>query len=268
MQYITTLGNYHLEDLEKVGHNANDYGTLVRVFAFDEAKRLRRLDIEEKWFQEDIQFASLEHNPIPNHKTAVTDYWEQDPTGVWQKCPQNPWTVFSHDALDQEAIDQAMSLEGSLIFNTTIASLTLRHRQRYTDRSVVDICDADGKDVGRMQRMTNTWMRDRIDLKRTYQFIVLCAGVLPKLERRGPLRDRENWDTEGYMDHLWHKGLLAADPINRHFRMAERDPWLLRLMMVEEDTIKKRVFRRIAVGFVETRCWVYCRPQWSTVVLA
>lgn len=265
VQYTTVLGNYNWA--EDVGHNAEDYGTLVRMFTFDSTKTLRRMGIEERWFQESTPFTELENTPLPNTKTAVAKYWAQSPTEVWQTCPQNPWSVFSQTVFEQPALDCARALDGALVFNTTIASLTLRHRTRYTDRSVLDICDPEGYSVGRMQRMTNEWRAAHMSLSKSHHFIVLCAGVLPKIEKRGPLRDKDLWDTEGYMDHLWKQELLAADPVNRRFKVSERDPWLLRLMMVEEDAFELGVFRRLGIGFVETRCWHVCQPIWRTIVL-
>ena len=267
VQYVTALGNYHIELLEDVGYNASDYGTLIRMFVLDECGKLRKVEVEERWFQEDVPFAQIENAALPNEKTAVAAYWKADPTQVWNACPQNPWTVFSHGLPDQKAVNRAKGLEGALIFKSTIASLSIRHRTRYLDRAVVDICDWQGRSVGRMQRMTNEWMSDHLDFTKKYQFIALCAGVFPPIERRGPYRDKDLWDSEGYMNHLWKQDLLVADPLNRNFDIVDRDPWVLRVMMVEEDEINNGVFRRIAIGFVETRCWVYCQPQWATVVL-
>lgn len=85
-------------------------------------------------------------------------------------------------------------------------------------------------------------MNEKIDLQQDQIFIVLCAGILPKSERR-------NLD-------LMHFGNDQTYPAQY--------PWLLMVMLVQQH---EGTSERLGIGYVEAGLWERAQPVWETVVL-
>lgn len=251
LQYKTALGNFQSE------HDPDAVGALVR-FHSSQSGRLREVRSAERWFGMDMRTVVAGDTVAVNTIKGRAAYWPQDMTKMWQTCPHNPWTSRAHRSIDGSTVTTATRHPGALLFNTTVASLHLRLVAQYLDRAVIDVCDRQLRSVGRLMKMSHGYMQTWIDLNQIYDFIVICAAVLPPFERRGPTKDNDLWDTAVFGDGA----------LDRHFPSRKvLSPWMLRVMMVERDLDNPVIRRRLAVGSIEVRCWQFCEPRWEPIIL-
>ncbi|KAI1099709.1 HET-domain-containing protein [Jackrogersella minutella] len=125
----------------------------------DPEKGLRRLAIKERWIGDEISIEDLSRSEkLPALKGKhFPGEWRTNQH--WRDCPQNPWQTFDRQTLDPNACKIAAMLPGSLVFNTTVASLGVDHLQ-YTDV---------GESVGILSTMVFSWL-EKYTLRSKYSF--------------------------------------------------------------------------------------------------
>ncbi|KAI1381064.1 HET-domain-containing protein [Hypoxylon crocopeplum] len=235
---------WHCDDRDK---HFLKTASLVYFHYQDPDQGLRKLNITEGWIRNEITIEELskqEELPALQGK-HIPGEWRTERD--WKDCPQNPWQTFGRQALDQDACDLAAMFPGSLVFNTTVASLGIEHLQ-YADGvptkhevSNASLRNKDGKDVGIISMVEFNWVEARRSTegnKKLFDFIVL-SGELEKWSIRKNLSFLEQF----------------------------ADMWLLDVMLVERLPCRPFVARRIAVGTVKLCKWKDCEPRWETVVL-
>lgn len=232
---------FHDKDLFQIA-------SLVYYHYQDPSQGLRKLDVQERWMQHEITIEELaKRNELPPLQRKNTpEKWRTDK--YWKECPQNPWETFKHLALSPDACNIAAMLPGSLVFNTTVASLEIDHLH-YTEEGTpkeygvfnAGLRNKQGEGVGTLSQMEFRWVEARRSTegnRKYFDFIVL-SGELEKWGRR-----------------KWQYLLDQCE-----------DTWLLDVMLVERLPCKPFVARRVAVGTVKLRMWKDCEPRWETVVL-
>ncbi|KAL7624540.1 hypothetical protein AAE478_006107 [Parahypoxylon ruwenzoriense] len=213
----------------------------------DPEKGLRKLDVGEGWIQSEItigQLSKLEELPALKGK-HIPGEWRTNRD--WRECPQNPWQTFKRQALDPDACRIAAMFPGSLIFNTTVASLAIDHLptargtlEKY-DRSNASIHNQRGEAVGIVGMVDFNWVEAHRSIegsRKLFDFVVLSGG-LQKYTVRNNCSFWEEFDKI----------------------------WLLYVMLVERLPCKPFVARRVAIGTVTMCKWKECEPRWETVVL-
>ncbi|KAI1204558.1 HET-domain-containing protein [Annulohypoxylon truncatum] len=212
-----------------------------------DSQELRKLDIKEMWIRNEISIEELskrEELPALAGK-HIPGEWRTNRD--WKDCPQNPWQTFDRQDLDQDACKIAAMFPGSLVFNTTVAFLSIDHL-RYADgmSAKYEMSDASlrnkyGEAVGIMRTLENSWIEARRSTngnKKLFDFIVL-SGKLQKSSVRNSYSFFDRWG----------------------------EMWLLDVMLVHRLPCKPFVARRVAVGTVTLCKWKDCDPKWETVVL-
>lgn len=225
------------DDLAKVA-------TVVFYYYQDPEKGLRKLDIGERWIENEVSLAEATSHPQLPSLTGKYMPGDWRTFETWSQCPHSPWQALTITALDPEACAAAKSLPGSLVFNTTAASLRIGHHFEY-DRMNKDaairnaaIFDANGQHVGQVHGLPASWIEEQATGSWTHEFIVLCGALA-------------NWRERKTMAQY----------------LRDFDMWRLHVMLVERLNYKPYVVRRVKVGYVFAHGWKNCNPRWETVVL-
>ncbi|KAL0943056.1 uncharacterized protein CTRU02_200942 [Colletotrichum truncatum] len=232
--------------------------SLVEFYYQDPDKGFRKLEVEQRWMEHETSIAEIAcRTELPltlvQQKARPAD-WRSDL--IWKQSPHNPWEARGHLQLDSQAQSIAALFPGSLVFNTTVASLSIKHfdlPERSPKRGQeaeedsggddvgVEICAENGERVGILNRVSREWIEPREDAngnKRLFDFIVIC-GALESYSIRKWLAFMRQWDKT----------------------------WQLCVMMVERLPCEPFVARRVEVGMIQTSMWKDCNPRWETVVL-
>lgn len=220
--------------------------SLVYFHFQDPDTGFRKLTCEERWVTQEMaiqDFAQLDG--IPDILEGKYKPSSVRTTQTWLECPHNPWQTISREALDPEARRAASGLPGSLVFNTTVASLRLERdtreiyeRQSFRERDV-KVCAHDGDTVGWLNKMSPEWIEKHVGRGKFYDFIVVCGALA-------------NWQA---------RKILAQ-------YVKDFNLWRLHVMLVERvSPAGPYVVRRIDVGIIEAHRWKDCNPRWETVVL-
>ncbi|XXG97884.1 hypothetical protein Hte_004198 [Hypoxylon texense] len=219
--------------------------SLVYFHYQDPSQGLQKLEVQERWIMDVItieELAKREELP-PVIKKHVPGEWRSNRD--WRECPQNPWETFKRRALSSDACNVAAMIPGSLVFNTTVASLEIDYTDEHTPEKYksrdAQLRNRQGEEVGVLHEMEFHWVEARRSTKssrNSFDFIVL-SGELEKWSTRKNLSGYDRW----------------------------ADMWLLDVMLVERLPCKPFVARRVAVGTVKMCKWKDCEPRWETVVL-
>ncbi|KAI1655573.1 HET-domain-containing protein [Daldinia decipiens] len=218
--------------------------SLVFFYYQDPACGLRKLNIQERWIQHEVtieEVANQAELPILTHKALPSD-WRTNRD--WEDCPHNPSQTFARQVLNAEACRFATMFPGSLVFNTTVASLGIDFSKSNIENDHnaqnASICN-EGTIVGHLNMMSFAWINTRRTTpgnRKLFDFIVISGALQPLSTRK------------------WHAFLRQHDHI-----------WQLRVMLVERLACKPFVARRVDVGAISLCDWKQCRPRWETVVL-
>ena len=237
------------------GEDLYDTVSIVTFYLQDSEKGLRKLQTEDRWLRhvasiEDIA-CSTTFPPETMHNTKEQEGHMTLPAAqvtkeIWGECPHNPWETVYHSALDPDALKFAASFPDALVFNTTVASLSVQvlvgNKKRVSpDVEDAALCNHNGEIVGQLNKMGREWIRAQGDAEgndKYFDCIVISGSLIPNRDRR------------------FHK-LLKKD----------RKMWKLDVMLVERLPLKKHVVRRVDVGQVLTYKWKKCCPRWETIVL-
>lgn len=234
-------------------------GTLVQFHYQDPMHGLRSIKEEQVWFFKGVDLETLEDLPTTDEEYPEMRFMpEADISNrEWRNCPHNPWAVPAQ-SLDSDGRDIASRHPGCLVFCTTMALL---HFQKYeaidrawdylfnpSDFIMCDILDGEGCKVGKVSKLHKSWAMQKFRDRRKNAVIVLSAGIMSEPSRYAQT----------------HPILLNLG--ERKEPDANASPWYLHVMVVERDE-PTGVYRRLGIGWVETRLWKQCKPTWTTVVL-
>lgn len=230
---------------------------IVRYYYQDPDGGLRALRTEDRWMDVMITIEELGTSTwLPPIKQAKLTPGEPRTNLRWRACAHNPWKVALHTEHDLDAVELANAFPGSLVFNTTVASLYIESSEitKTTALNVVTqepfLLNAAGEQVGRLSRVSAEWVRARQSgegNKKAFDFVVLCGGLAPYKTRKVL-----HWIRPANPD-------APYDPYDK--------TWRLYLMLVERLPCKPFVARRVHIGWVEMTKWNTCNPRWETVVL-
>ncbi|KAI0436265.1 heterokaryon incompatibility protein-domain-containing protein [Xylaria telfairii] len=232
---------------EILGRDFLHIASLVYFHYQDPDGDLCKLDIEERWVQNVTsirELSELEELP-PLRGKGIPGEWRTNRD--WRECLQNPWTASERQALDVDARIVAALFPGSLVFNTTIASLKIgqpssqvnsKGESKFTNASLVNTND---EHVGILRMMDRGWIDTHCSkdgVQRLFEFAVISGRLQEYYTRK-----TSAWE-ERYSDI-----------------------WQLNVIMVERLPCKPFVARRAGVGTVTMCKWKDCSPRWETVVL-
>ncbi|KAI0539497.1 heterokaryon incompatibility protein-domain-containing protein [Xylaria digitata] len=233
---------------ETLGRDFLHIASLIYFYYQDPDGHFRKLEVEERWVQNIISIQELsgrdELPPLSGSK-GLPGEWRTNKD--WKECPQNPWVIHEHQAIDPDARLVAALFPGSLVFNTTVASLkigessTNADSEGETNTSDAPLVNMNGETVGTIIMMNRGWIETHCSsdgVQKLFEFAVI-SGRLQKYSARKMLAWMERYS----------------------------DIWELNVIMVERLPCKPFVARRIGVGTVMMCKWKDCSPRWETVVL-
>lgn len=212
-----------------------------------ELSTLRKLAVEERFDYHQILIQDFEGFEQVPHLEGKYKPKRKRSTRSWRNCPQSPWDVLARQVLDPDAVTAAANHPGSLVLNTTVASLRLG-KPRDTDQESspkypdIDILTRNGKPVGSLNSIDIEWTSSHQDSAEVFEFMVICGSLADYTSREMMYRYR--WTTREFSDM-----------------------WRLHVMLIERLPLEARVVRRVEVGTISLDNWKTCGPQWETVVL-
>ncbi|KAK8872712.1 hypothetical protein PGQ11_003226 [Apiospora arundinis] len=212
---------------------------IVQYYYQDPEKGLRKLAIEQP------PFSKL-------HKTKARD--SSPERAIWHDCIHNPRRAASRSQLNPDIIALAAAeFPGSLVFNTTVASLRIgsddENKSHGYDLAL--IYNAAGESVGYVGKTGLNWMRAHESSdgnKKILNFIVL-SGIWSDVYFFGMGQSKAS--------------MLAARPGRKNADYH----WDLTVMLVDRLPYKGFVARRVDIGTIPVCLWNECNPRWETVVL-
>jgi len=226
------------EDMVKIA-------SLVIFYFQDSDLGLRKLDVEERWIHHARrieEIGSMSGVPELERQKYTPATWRSNST--WQECPHNPWQTLAHSTLDPDACHAAAAKPGSLMFNTTAASLKLQRDIRNISPETgcsdqdVKICNQNGELVGWLHKMSPGWIEKHADGEETHDIIVICGALA-------------DWRARKTMSQY----------------LKDFDLWNLHVMLIERSPFESCVARRVDVGIVFAHKWKDCNTRWETIVL-
>ncbi|KAI0429969.1 heterokaryon incompatibility protein-domain-containing protein [Xylaria sp. FL1042] len=232
---------------ETLGKDFLHIATIIYFYYQQPDGDLQKLEAEERWIQHEIsiqELSQLEELP-PMRGKGIPGEWRSNRD--WKECPQNPWATYQRQALDPDARIVASMFPGSLVFNTTVASLKITRPPTPTkgkeESNISDAILVNTRDerIGILRMMERGWIETHCSndsVQKLFEFVVI-SGRLQEYQTR--------------------KSLAWEDRFS--------DIWELNVMMVERLPCKSFVARRIGIGRVTMCKWKDCSPRWETVVL-
>jgi hypothetical protein len=153
-------------------------GYLVYFHLMEETGDLCKLPVEVRWFADEIDENNLGLNAdlsdvCPFYRTYCPA--RLDATMRWKMCPHNSWEMRAHQDLDREKVAIARQYLGSLVFNTTVA--TLRLTRKYTATSdegpieVVSILNKENGVAGKLVQMRKSWVEEWLDISTPHKIV-------------------------------------------------------------------------------------------------
>lgn len=228
-------------------------GHLVRLYYADPSMNdgrggVRPVEEVRLWFQRRGLEASDTGEELPSrwadiiYRTSGNRWQSMDgekALELWRTCVHSPWEAAQHAEIkDVGSLTDVPP--GSLIFNTTKATLTVEERapkassyeskeQPQNPNVNLSLADSEGNVVGQVLPLARDEALRILGTGETYGVVVLGACTTTKVGRSG------------------------------------KDPWGLVVLIVREEG---GVSRRVALGAVNPRAWTDLQPSWETVVLA
>ncbi|KAH8688612.1 heterokaryon incompatibility protein-domain-containing protein [Phaeosphaeriaceae sp. PMI808] len=231
-------------------------GTLVRFYYCDPIHGLRHVEADEVWFFQAINLYTLTSLPVIDPLYPEMRFMP-DSEGIeeaWRACPQNPYTVTLHDRGEDATFEKALQHLGSLVFNTTSASISLRlpttSRADFIETPgfiKLEIVNSSDVVIGQMAQLPSLWIEQHLDLNVQHEIIVLAAGIVSESFRYAQTHSTVH--TEGY---------IQAPRSTESF-------WYLHVMLIKRD--ENGIAQRVAIGTVEMGAWRDCAPRWCTIIL-
>jgi hypothetical protein len=231
----------------KVGQDFLNIASLVYFHYQDPGGSLRKLDVEERWVKNVVSIRDLSNQEElpPLSGKGIPGEWRTNKD--WKECPQNPWEAHERQILDPDACIVAALFPGSLIFNTTVASLKIGlssiQDNSKKESNVSDAFLINNKDeqVGMLWMMDCGWIENhcsRDGVQKLFEFAVISGRLIE-----------------------YHARKMSA------FMKRYSDIWCLNVMMVQRLPCEPFVARRVGIGTVTMCKWKDCNPRWETVVL-
>ncbi|CAF3511390.1 unnamed protein product [Fusarium graminearum] len=148
---------------------------------------------------------------------------------LWEECPENPWQALERQQLHPDACQIAANLPGCLVFNTTVTRLDV---DQLLLGDIHDVPD----EFREIMLNSDDRILDLIAVSDTFRSYHETQGQWLRPDER----------------------ITASDDFRR---------WQLLVMLVARDVSQPYVARRLAVGYVNTRCWEGYTTRWETIVL-
>ncbi|KAI8715839.1 HET domain-containing protein [Fusarium sp. LHS14.1] len=230
--------------------------SLVYFHFQDPEEELRRVKAQEWWVEREMPIEDFgSRDDVPTIETISTKYlpahWRTNRT--WKEwCPHNPWQTLLHTTLSPEACRAASNLPGALVFNTTVATLTLdpptagefKQKGGLYIRSFMnglsEKYDEWSDKIGTIYGPFPRGLDSKKLSEKKQDVIVICGALEGAKSRRTGIR----WG------------------IPPGFNM-----WRLHVMLIERDEARPFIARRVGVGYVQAHMWEDFDPRWETVVL-
>jgi len=226
-----------------------DIVSLVRFNIMDRTSGLQAVRCEERWLHEELaleEFRQQETIPRSSYNFNPPHHISHQ---IWSLiCPHNPWTTLEYLALDEKICEKAISFPGALVFNTTMAKLSVRDDG---DNEGPGIFGPTGNLAGRVPGLDRTIYEHGGD--RLFDFVVICGGL-------------ENWRSRRSLYKL-STMMIGNEQATDALRWDMYKSWRLFVLLVERDVDKDYLFRRIHAGYIYAARWKMCQPNWQTVVL-
>lgn len=237
------------------------FGCLVVIYYVDPEQGFTEL-MEEDWWYFDEDYAADEQpcdHVIEPPEDSDYESWPRRPSHNWEQCPHNRASLDDHLDLDGTVFATLEQFSRCLIFNTTIAKVSLEATITVPGGVIktedITIHNDAGLLTGVVSKGTNQPVPQWVDTSKQYEIIVIGAGVLNASIR----------DSILVKDQLASRlpGLWLETPNGE-----KRSPWVLHIMVVKRQQAKGRILERLGIGFVLMELWKECKPEWETVVLA
>ncbi len=235
---------YRMKGRSSIPEGLVSIASLVYFHFQDPQLGLRRLAIQEMWIEYLISIETLANeDQLPGLEAKYVPGVTRS-TITWRECPHSPWTAVAHTTLDPAACSIASTLPGSLVFNTTVASLKIKYNASDNDDKAqsselnVEIGDSKGELVGRLYKINRDWIDAHKGEDKTFEFVVLSGALADFRTRKTMAQFMRNFDM-----------------------------WRLNVMLIERLPFQPFVVCRVDVGYVFAHKWKECDPRWETVVL-
>jgi hypothetical protein len=223
-------------------------GHLVRLYYADPSMNdgqggVRPVEEVRLWFQRRGKEASDTGEELPSRWADIIHYRSKmngdTALELWRTCVHSPWEAAQHAEIKDVGL-LANVPPGSLIFNTTKATLTIEERvskdssheseeQSQNPSMNFSLIDSKGNVVGQVLPLARDEALRTFHSSEMYGVVVLGACITTKVERSG------------------------------------KDPWGLAVLIVRDE---EGISRRVALGAVNPRAWTDLQPSWETVILA
>ncbi|KAI0449055.1 hypothetical protein F5B21DRAFT_520824 [Xylaria acuta] len=176
---------YDCED-DILGRDFLQIASLVYFHYQDPDGNLRKLNVEERWVKNVVsirELSELEELP-PLSGKGIPGEWRDNRD--WKECLQNPWTTYKQQASDIDARTVAALFPGSLVFNTTIASLKISQPSTNANsKEQSNVADAflvntNNEHVGTLRAMDRGWIethRSGEGVQRLFEFLVISGRL-------------------------------------------------------------------------------------------
>jgi hypothetical protein len=109
-------------------YELSNIASLVYFYFQDPESGLCRVNVKERWIDRKMaieEFQTVDEVPEIIVKEAEGFSMEWTSARMWRESPHNPWQTLAHLTLGSVACSVAATIPGSLVFNTTVASLKL-----------------------------------------------------------------------------------------------------------------------------------------------
>lgn len=226
-------------------------GHLVRLYYADPSMHdgqggVRPVEEVRLWFQRRGLDASDTGEDLPSRWADIishrTNMDGDAALEIWRNCVHSPWEAAQHAEIEDVG-SLAHTPPGSLIFNTTKATLTVEERASNSS--------SHASHEPEEQPQNPSVNLSLIDSKGN------VVGQLLPLARDEALRTFHSGERYGAV-------VLGACTTTKAGRYG-KDPWGLVVLIVREEG---GVSQRVALGAVNPRAWTDLQPSWETVILA
>lgn len=221
-----------------------DKRRIVQLYYQDPEKGLRKLEIEQPTLSKRTK--DTKHYSSPDERLSDAH---------WRECVYNSRQAASRSKFEPAAIRLAAEFPGSLVFNTTVASVRIESDDEMISLGydMAAIYDAAGDIVGHVKKAGLAWIRARESLnadREMFDCIVLEGGKF------------------AYGHQMpWSPTRRRRSDARFEYWITNNESWELTIMLVERLPYKPFVARRVDIGSILVCLWNKCNPRWETVIL-
>ncbi|KAL9110008.1 MAG: hypothetical protein Q9227_005347 [Pyrenula ochraceoflavens] len=264
-------------------------GSLVQYYYSDPSSRKLRLVNENRhWFGNELHAEEQEDSGSDDTKT-----WDTKTAmtmQMWRTCVHCPWKAHINAAITKDGLALALTVPGSLVFNTTVSFLTLRKStSKPADRTVLGSTRFNIKNQRDFERALGAARAEpgspasgtSMTPSEAAESIVfdILARDGTQVGQTFPLWDPSDSDEEDDAEHRsavlernfkpdqsYAVAVLGASRSNPKVADGTGNPYGLIVMIMDYDE-RSGLSRRLALGAVNPMAWTQIEPEWKTVVL-